>query len=179
MVLAILPVELIERLRRAFRIAVTIGDLDDAGILDREDFQTLGEPRHGALRGVRRGLLMEGPIETAETSDHPCGPARRVLIVEAEAPHNALDHCAALKDFHLGIELLRCKFTSQYVGILVGGRNLRVNTIARDQDFHRGLVGRRQQEGYDHPCAYDGKEYPAQEKSARIEHTKQIGKVNW
>src|SRR5262245_39977980 len=101
---------------------------------------------------------MEGPIETAETNDLPCEPARRVLLVEVEAPHNALDHCAALKDFHLGVELLRCIFTSQYVRAPVGGRNLRVNTIALDQDFHRGLVGRRQQEGYDHPCAHDGKE---------------------
>src|SRR5262245_56080698 len=158
MMLAILPIELIEHLRRAFRSAVTIGDLDDAGILDREDFQTLGEPPHGALRGVRLGLLMEGPIETAETSDLPYEPARRVLLVEVEAPHNALDHCAALKDFHLGVELLRCKFTSQNVRALVGGRNLRVNTTARDQDFHRGLVGWRQQESDDHPCAYDGKE---------------------
>src|SRR5215510_1196113 len=179
MMLAILPVELIEHLRRAFRIAVTIGDLDDARILDREDFQTLGEPPHGALRGVWRGLMMEGPIEIAETSDQPCEPARRVLLVEAELPYNALDHCAALKDFHLGVELLRCKITSQYVRALVGGRNLRVNTIARDQDFHRGLVGWRQHEGDDHPPAHDGKEQPAQEKPARIERAEQIGNVHW
>src|SRR5262249_47401983 len=159
--LAILAVELIEHLRHAFRVAVTISDLDDAGLLDREGFQTLVEPNHGALRGVWRGLLMEGPIEIAGTSDQPCEPARRVLLVETELPHNTLDHRVALKDFDLGIELLLCKFTSQYVGILVGWRNLRVNTIARDQDLHRRLVGRRQQEGDDHPCAHDGKEYPA------------------
>src|SRR5215475_4163425 len=179
MMLAILPVELIERLRHALRIAVTIGDLDDAGILDREDFQTLGKPPHGALRGVWPGLMMDGPIEIAETGDQPFGPARRVLLVEAEAPHDALENCAALKDFHLGVELLRSKFTSQHVRALVGGRNLRVNTIARDQDFHRRLVGRRQQEGYDHPGANDGKEQPAQEKPARFERAEQIGNVHW
>src|SRR5262245_11708945 len=101
MVLAVLPVELIEHLRHALRIAVTIGDLDDAGILDREDFQTLGEPPHGALHGVWSGLVMAGLMDMADDGDQSFGPARRVLLVEAEAPHNALDHCAALKDFHL------------------------------------------------------------------------------